>query len=58
MTTMTNTTSQAGGLRGQHDDDRARPAIEAKVLTISLIVFVVLLVGLSVVGLVVDLIWR
>jgi hypothetical protein len=58
VTTMTDTTSQAGGSRSQHHDDRARPAIEAKVWTIALIAFVVLLAGLSVVGMVVDLTWR
>jgi hypothetical protein len=57
---MTDMTSQSGGARNQQDDDRARPAVEAKVLSakMALAALVVLVVGLAVVGLVVDLTWR
>ena len=55
---MTDMTSQAGG--HQNDDDRARLGVEAKSLSVkvALIALVVLIVGLAVVGLVVDLTWR
>jgi hypothetical protein len=58
MMTVTDTTSPAGGSRSQRDDDRGAASQNAKVLPIALIAFVVLFVGLSVVGLVVDLMWR
>jgi hypothetical protein len=53
-------TRQAGGAGHQHDDRRASPAIEPKILSVkvALIALVVLVVGLAVVGVVVDLTWR
>lgn len=57
---MTDRTSQAGGARGQHDDAPVGLAVEARSLSVkvALIALVVLVVGLAVVGLVVDLTWR
>jgi hypothetical protein len=57
---MTDMSSQAGGARHHNDDDRKRFAIEAKTLSlkVALIVLVVWVVGLAVVGVVVDLTWR
>jgi hypothetical protein len=60
MTTMTDLTREAGGVRPQHDDDRGATAVDATSLSLKVALFtvVVLVVGLAVVGVAVDLTWR
>ena len=57
---MTDTTRQAGDARHQRDDDRAPAAVAQRTwsVKVALVTLVVLVVGLAVVGLVVDLTWQ
>jgi len=57
---MTDMTRQAGDARHQRDDDRAPAAVEQRTwsVKVALVTLVVLVVGLAVVGLVVDLTWQ
>jgi hypothetical protein len=57
---MTDMMRQAGDARHQRDDDRAGAAVEPRTwsVKVALVTLVVLVVGLAVVGLVVDLTWQ
>lgn len=57
---MTDMMRQAGDARHQRDDDRAGAAVEQRnwSVKVALVTLVVLVVGLAVVGLVVDLTWQ